>query len=96
MDKKKNRIIAIALSVTALLLAAFGIIALPDDIVIQFTSSGDVNKVSKYIGLMIPFLITVVFSFLFAIGEDETVAKKHIIGAVLGLLLFLVTIGINL
>ena len=96
MNPKKNRIIAIALSITALLLAVFGIIVLPDDIVIQFTSSGGVNKVSKYIGLAIPFAITVVFSFLFAFGDDETVAKKHIMGALLGLVLFLITIGINL
>ena len=95
MDKRKKRLIAIALCAAALILAVFGIIALPDDIVIQIAAGGGTNKGSKYM-LAVPFGITVVFSYLFAAGDDATTEKKHIMGAVLGLVLFLITIGINL
>ena len=40
MDRKKNRIIASALIAAAVVLFVFGILALPENIVIQVASSG--------------------------------------------------------
>ena len=47
MDRKKNRIIAFALIAAAIVLFVFGILALPENIVIQVASSGEPNRMGK-------------------------------------------------
>ena len=96
MDRKKNRIIASALIAAAVALYIFGIIALPEDIVMQVASSGEPNRMGKIPGLLIPFAITAVFSVLLILDDMEDKMKKHLIGSLLGLVLLILTIGINL
>ncbi|MCI7607397.1 MAG: hypothetical protein MSS69_11675 [Spirochaetales bacterium] len=93
----KNKKIAIALIAAAVVLAIFGFIALPENVVTQFSTSGDVNKMGKIPALAIPFLITTVFSVLsMNLEEGDERSKKYIMGAVLGILLFFIMIGVNL
>ncbi|MGN1190903.1 MAG: hypothetical protein ACI4SL_10980 [Candidatus Ornithospirochaeta sp.] len=93
----KNKKIAIALIATAVGLAIFGFITLPENVVTQFSTSGDVNKMGKIPALAIPFLITTVFSVLsMNLEEGDERSKKYIMGAVLGILLFFIMIGVNL
>ncbi len=74
----------------------FGILALPENIVIQVASSGEPNRMGKIPGLLIPFAITAVFSVLLILDDMEDKMKKHLIGSLLGLVLLILTIGINL
>ena len=96
MDRKKNRIIASALIAAAIVLFVFGILTLPENIVMQVASSGEPNRMGKIPGLLIPFAITAVFSVLLILDDMEDKMKKHLIGSLLGLVLLILTIGINL
>ena len=96
MDRKKNRIIASALIAAAIVLFVFGILALPENIVMQVASSGEPNRMGKIPGLLIPFAITAVFSVLLILDDMEDKMKKHLIASLLGLVLLILTIGINL
>ena len=93
----KNKKIAIALIVVTVILTLFGFFTLPDNVIIQFNTSGNVTKTGKIPALAIPFLITTVSSILsMNMEEGDERIKKYIIGAVLGVLLSLIMIGINL
>lgn len=93
----KNKKIAIALIVVTVVLTLFGFFTLPDNVIIQFNTSGNVTKIGKIPALAIPFLITTVSSILsMNMEEGDERIKKYIIGAVLGVLLSLIMIGINL
>ena len=78
MDRKKNRIIASALIAAAIVLFVFGILALPENIVMQVASSGEPNRMGKIPGLLIPFAITAVFSVLLILDDMEDKMKKHL------------------
>ena len=93
----KNKKIAIALIVVTVILTLFGFFTLPDNVIIQFNTSGNVTKTGKIPALAIPFLITTVSSILsMNMEEGDERIKKYILGAVLGVLLSLIMIGINL
>ena len=93
----KNKKIAIALIVVTVVLTLFGFFTLPDNVIIQFNTSGNVTKTGKIPALAIPFLITTVSSILsMNMEEGDERIKKYILGAVLGVLLSLIMIGINL
>lgn len=94
---KKNVKLGIALITAAVVLTLFGFFTLPENIVTQFNMSGDVNKMGKIPALAIPFLITTVFSILsMNLEEGDERSKKYFMGAVLGILLLLIMIGVNL
>ena len=59
-NMNKNKKIAIALIVAAVILGAFGFIALPENIITQFTSSGGVNTMGKIPALIVPLLKDVI------------------------------------
>lgn len=93
----KNKKIAIALIVAAVILGAFGFIALPENIITQFTSSGGVNTMGKIPALIVPLLISIIPAILsMSLDENDERNQKYLIGSVLGILILLVMIGINL
>ena len=93
----KNKKIAIALIVASLILGAFGFIALPENIITQFNSSGGVNTMGKIPALVVPLLISIVPAILsMNLDESDERSKKYLMGSVLGILILLVMIGINL
>ena len=96
-NMNKNKKIAIALIVAAVILGAFGFIALPENIITQFTSSGGVNTMGKIPALIVPLLISIVPAILsMSLDENDERNQKYLIGSVLGILILLVMIGINL
>ena len=96
-NMNKNKKIAIALIVAAVILEAFGFIALPENIITQFTSSGGVNTMGKIPALIVPLLISIVPAILsMSLDENDERNQKYLIGSVLGILILLVMIGINL
>ena len=93
----KNKKIAIALIVASVILGTFGFIALPENIITQFNSSGGVNTMGKIPALIVPLLISIVPAILsMNLDESDERSKKYIMGSVLGILILLVMIGINL
>ena len=93
----KNKKIAIALIVASVILGAFGFIALPENIITQFNSSGGVNTMGKIPALIVPLLISIVPAILsMNLDESDERSKKYLMGSVLGILILLVMIGINL
>ena len=93
----KNKIIGIALIIAAVILSLFGFFVLPEDIVTQFNFSGETTKMNKIPALIVPFLITTVSSILtIGLDKDDERNKKYIFGAILGILLLIVMIGVNI
>ena len=93
----KNKKIAIALIVASVILGTFGFIALPENIITQFNSSGGVNTMGKIPALVVPLLISIVPAILsMNLDESDERSKKYLMGSVLGILILLVMIGINL
>ena len=93
----KNKKIAIALIVASVILGTFGFIALPENIITQFNSSGGVNTMGKIPALVVPLLISIVPAILsMTLDESDERSKKYLMGSVLGILILLVMIGINL
>ena len=93
----KNKKIAIALIVASVILGTFGFIALPENIITQFNSSGGVNTIGKIPALVVPLLISIVPAILsMNLDESDERSKKYLMGSVLGILILLVMIGINL
>ena len=93
----KNKKIAIALIVASVILGTFGFIALPENIITQFNSSGGVNTMGKIPALVVPLLISIVPAILsMNLDESDERSKKNIMGSVLCILILLVIIGINL
>ena len=93
----KNKKIAIALIVASVILGTFGFIALPENIITQFNSSGGVNTIGKIPALVVPLLISIVPAILsMNLDESDERSKKYLMGYVLGILILLVMIGINL
>ena len=93
----KNKKIAIALIVASVIQGAFGFIALPENIITQFNSSGGVNTMGKIPALVVPLLISIVPAILsMNLDESDERSKKYLMGSVFGILILLVMIGINL
>ena len=93
----KNKKIAIALIVASVILGTFGFIALPENIITQFNSSGGVNTMGKIPALVVPLLISIVPAILsMNLDESDERSKMYLMGSVLGILILLVMIGINL
>ena len=93
----KNKKIAIALIVASVILGTFGFIALPENIITQFNSSGGVNTMGKIPALVVPLLISIVPAILsMNLDESDERSKKYLMGSVLGIRILLVMIGINL
>lgn len=92
----KNRIFAIALIVAALILSVFAFFTLPEDVAVQINLSGNANRMGKIPALLVPFLITTVFSVLLFNDDGGPMEKKHLVGSVLGVLLLIIMIGVNL
>ena len=93
----KNKKIAIALIVASVILGTFGFIALPENIITQFNSSGGVNTMGKIPALVVPLLISIVPAILsMNLDESDERSKKYLICSVLGILILLIMIGINL
>lgn len=96
-NMNKNKKIAIALIVASVILGTFGFIALPENIITQFNSSGGVNTMGKIPALVVPLLISIVPAILsMNLDESDERSKKYLMGSVLGILILLVMIGINL
>ena len=90
-NMNKNKKIAIALIVASVILGTFGFIALPENIITQFNSSGGVNTMGKIPALVVPLLISIVPAILsMNLDESDERSKKYLMGSVLGILILLV------
>ena len=65
--------------------------------VTQINTSGGANRMNKIPAILIPLLVTAFFSVKLILtqhGDDRD--KKNLLGALLGIFIFLVMIGVNL
>ncbi len=86
MKKVNKNIIIISIVLSSVILAVIGYVVLPDTLVMQFTPSGEAGTtMPKILGLVVPLFITVTFSILFYKNKDS---KKHLIIALIGLLIY--------
>ncbi len=94
MTKQTRFFISTAISVLAAGLLILGLIILPDTIVMQIPASGTAGTtMSKYLGLMIPFAISVVFAVLYYIKAGRV---KDLVMSLVGMVLFGFTFYFNL
>lgn len=92
----KRKLIAIGISVIAIVMAIVGYIILPDTIGIQIGMDGSVsNTAPKLAGIALPFLLCIGGSLAY-LFEGETKRKKNLLIAVVGLVVFALTFIVNL
>lgn len=96
MSDKGRKIASIILIILGGVLTIIGLFTLPEDVVTQFGTNGERNTMSRIPALLIPLVITTVFSTLLLRDEGNEESKKHLFGALLGILLFLILFGVNL
>lgn len=93
MTKQSRFYITVAISVLAVGLLILGLVILPDTIVMQIQANGTAGTtMSKYLGLMISFAISVVFAVLFYIKNGRV---KDLVMSLIGLVLFGFTFYFN-
>jgi len=93
MSKNKRFILCGGLILVGLALYVLGVIILPETIGLQMQLDGTMdNLVNKYIGLLIPLVLTVGGSVFFFIKEEG----KALGFSALGILLSIITFWMNL
>ena len=93
MTKNKRFILCGGLILVGLALYVLGVIILPETIGLQMQLDGTMdNLVNKYIGLLIPLVLTVGGSVFFFMKEE----KKALGFSALGILLSVITFWMNL
>jgi len=93
MSKNKRLILCGGLILIGLALYVLGVIILPSTIGLQMQLDGTMdNLVNKYIGLLIPLLLTVGGSVFFYLKEE----RKALGFSALGILLSIITFWMNL
>ena len=93
MSKNKRFILCGGLILIGLALYVLGAIILPSTIGLQMQLDGTMdNLVNKYIGLLIPLVLTVGGSVFFYLKEE----RKALGFSVLGILLSIITFWMNL
>ncbi len=91
MNTKK--ILALVLMVSAIGLYGLGIAILPSEIGVQIQLDGSIgNTINKYLGLILPLGLTLIFAFLYYREQQG----KHLLLAGVGLLLYGLTFFMNL
>lgn len=102
MNISKNTRAAIALTAVAVsaVLMIIGFIVLPNTLVVQLTAGGEVgNTMSKLFGLLIPFALTVIFSFLFYLNSVDSRVPNDVgmlAGAAVGIVVMICIFCFNL
>jgi hypothetical protein len=72
MKQKSKKIFAITVIAAAVLLAAAGIVYLPDTLVVKISLSGDAGKtMPKLLALAIPTLISIGFALVYLLDKKE-------------------------
>lgn len=91
MNTKK--ILALVLMVGAIGLYGLGIAILPSEIGVQIQLDGSIgNTMNKYLGLILPLGLTLIFAFLYYREQQG----KHLLLAGVGILLYGLTFFMNL
>jgi len=90
----KKLIISIGIIAVAVAMAIVGFIILPETLVVQVNSAGQAaNLMPKFLGILIPFLLCVVFSVLYMKSEN---GGKSLIISLIGLVAFVLLFVFNL
>lgn len=93
MSKSTRFILSVGLVLIGIALYVIGVIILPSTIGLQMQLDGTMdNHINKYIGLLIPLVLTVGGSVFFYLKEE----RKAIGFSALGLLLSIITFWMNL
>ena len=88
MKQKSKKIFAIAVIAAAVLLAAAGIVYLPDTLVVKIRLSGDAEKtMPKLLALAIPTLISIGFALVYLLDKKEK-TDKNLWTALVGIAVF--------
>lgn len=92
--KNKKLIIAIIIMAVAVAMAIVGFIILPDTLVVQINGTGQAsNTMPKILGMLIPFLICIVFSIMYLKSEK---GSKSLIVSLIGIVAFALLFIFNL
>jgi hypothetical protein len=93
MKMNTKKILALVLMVSAIGLYGLGIAILPSEIGVQIQLDGSIgNTINKYLGLILPLGLTLIFAFLYYREQQG----KHLLLAGVGLLLYGLTFFMNL
>jgi len=91
-----KRTLSIVLSAISVVLAVVGIMLLPDQVVIQIGFNGQPsNVVSKAIGIVIPFTISIAGVVMYN-SVDHEKEKKSLVFVCIGYLIAVLTLVFNL
>ncbi len=92
--KNKKQIIAVCIIAAAVILAAVAFIVLPETLVMQIDTAGNASStMPKIVGVLIPFLFTVIFTLLYLKREND---RRSFWLALLGIVLFALVFIFNL
>ncbi len=81
---KKNVLVGL-LAAAGLILLVLGFVLLPEQVATQLNTAGQAgNRMPKPLALAIPTLVTGLFGYLYYTSDN----RKHLVGALVGLLLF--------
>ena len=90
----KKLIISIGIIAVAVAMAIAGFIVLPETLVVQVNSAGLAsNTMPKFLGILIPFLLCIVFSILYLRSEK---GGKSLFVALVGIVAFALLFVFNL
>jgi hypothetical protein len=93
MKMNTKKILALVLMVGAIGLYGLGIAILPSEIGVQIQLDGSIgNTMNKYLGLILPLGLTLIFAFLYYREQQS----KHLLLAGVGILLYGLTFFMNL
>jgi len=93
MKMNTKKILALVLMVGAIGLYGLGIAILPSEIGVQIQLDGSIgNTMNKYLGLILPLGLTLIFAFLYYREQQG----KHLLLAGVGILLYGLTFFMNL
>ncbi len=89
--------VAILLIVVAAALGVIGLIVLPERLIMQLSIGGQAtNTMSKPLGLLMPFALTVVPAVIFAAAKKPGEQSKCLVVSVVGVVAFIFTFAVNL
>lgn len=90
---KNKKLITIAITIVAIILFIISYFLLPDTIAMQLQANGNLgNYMPKYLALLIPLAITLIGNFSFY----KNAQSKYLVIALVGLLMFVLTLFMNL
>lgn len=96
LDRNRKKLMYALLALAAAL-AVIGYLTLPEELTMQLSFGGTpVNRMSKPVGLLLPFGLTSVFALLFGRAEARADQWKYFIISLVGLLVYGFTFAVNL